>query len=201
MLAGSSQGAHNVSQMENMGGGLTWGGPTETPPCSYLRAAAAMRQEGAVGERWAREPEWMPTHKQRCFSENAILRWQVAEKARDSHPSALKCWVRARTQCNQSRWVTRVRGSIWAIYLRGTPLAEHHAQAPCLRDPVLRHPLAFAVATKPMHRSPPFTVGAKSMSQGKNVFCFFFWSHHIACGILVSQSGIKHESPATESQS
>ena len=143
-LAGSSQdsgeGAHNVSHMESMAGGLTWGRPTETPPCSYLRAATAMRQEGAVGQRWAREPEWVPTHMQRCFSENAILRWQVAEKASDSHPPASECWVRARTQWNQSPWVTRARGSIWAIYLRGTPLAENHAQASCLRKPVLRYP-------------------------------------------------------------
>ena len=172
MLAGSSRGAHNVSQMENMVGGLTWGGPTETPPCSYLRAAAAMRQEEAVGARWAREPEWMPTHKQRCFSENAILKWQVAEKARDSQPPASKCWVRARTQCNQSRWVTRARGSIWAIYLRGTPLAEHHAQALGIQSFDTPTALACAVATKPMHRSPPFTVWAKSMSQGKNFFFF-----------------------------
>ena len=190
-----------MSQMESMAGGLTWGRPTETPPCSYLRAAAAMRQEGAVGGRWAREPEWRPTHTQRHFSENAVLRWQVAEKASDSHPPALECWVRARTQWNQSPWVTRARDSIWAIYLRGTPLAENHAQASCLKDPVLRHPHCPGLCSGNQTNAQKPTFHSLRKVHELEEKNFFFWSHHIACRILVSQSGIKHESPAAESQS
>ena len=43
--------------------------------------------------------------------------------------------------------------------------------------------------------------GLEEPWEERNFFCFLFWPHHAACGILVPQPGIEPESPALEVRS